>query len=219
MAQGAEFTKCITLSDWTTKTLDDDITLVDKDSSGCCPVGSLPGAKLYSTYQGAQVVCGVKDDGSIGSFSSSSSNGNKTCNYQKCYMFKQGLSCKDDSKQRLNGCCGAKPQTNFGDMCKFYDKSHSSATVGESATNTYCLTYHWNFGTVGYKGTTEKTDDISDGKFQVDKFYSYAACEGGSAGGSGSGNTKAKTSTDYAASFAASFAGLGVLATYQAMMV
>lgn len=222
MEQGAEFTKCIKLDDWTTKTLDDDITLMAKDANGCCPEGSVPGAKLYTQYQGAQVVCGVKDDGSIGSFSSSSSNGNKTCNYQKCYMFKQGLTCKDDTKQRLNGCCGAKPQTNFKDLCKFYDKSHSSVTAGASATNAYCLSYHKNYGTVGNKGTSAKTDDLSSGKFQVDKFYSYAPCDGASGGSSPSPSPSpatTKASTSYAGSLAASFAALAPMVAWQVMVM
>ena len=93
MEQGAEFTKCISNTDLATKTLDDDITLIER-VDGCCPAGSSPGVKHYNKYHGAQIVCGMKDDGKI-ALSTSTSNGVKTCTYNKCYVIKQNIPCKD----------------------------------------------------------------------------------------------------------------------------
>jgi len=187
MDNGAEFTKCIKIADWNSKTADDDLELGDRDATGCCAEGYVPGVKLYSRYFGAQVVCGVKDDGTIGSYSSSNSNGNKTCDYKKCYVMKiaDKIECVDDAVALLNGCCGAtKNSRTFATDCKKYDYTHSSVTAGASATPEYCLSYNTNYGTIGYSGTIENADDIADGKFQVDNFYAYAPC----AAGGGSGN-------------------------------
>jgi len=190
MDQGAEFTKCFTIDDWNTKTADDDLTLGDRDANGCCAEGYLPGVKLYSQYFGAQVVCGVEDDGSIGSFSSSSSNDVKTCDYKKCYVMKiaDKITCTDDAVPLLNGCCGAKDSRTFTSDCMSYDYTQSSGTAGANADAEYCLTYHKNYGTIGNSGTNDATDDVADGKFQVDKFYAYAPCASGGSGGD-TGNT------------------------------
>ena len=72
-AQGAPFEKCISIADFEGKTLADEIDLVDM-VGGCCPSGSVPGAKWYTSYKGAQIVCGFKDDGSV-SITTGSSNG------------------------------------------------------------------------------------------------------------------------------------------------
>jgi len=199
MDQGAEFTKCITVSDLTTKTLDDDITLVDRDSGGCCPADSVPGIQMSSKYHGAQIVCGFKDDGTI-KMSSSSSNGAKTCTINKCYVMKQNIPCKDDTKQLLNGCCGAKPQTNFDAKCKFYDQSAKFNGV----TATYCTTYH---KTYKMENTAVTTDDIKDNVLQVDKLYTYTACEGSSLA-SGAAAAASKTVAPAGASKAVSSASI-----------
>ena len=47
MDQGAEFTKCISKTDLETKTLDDDITLIDRVGD-CCPAGSVPGVRVVA---------------------------------------------------------------------------------------------------------------------------------------------------------------------------
>jgi len=198
MDQGAEFTKCFKIDDWNTKTADDDLELGDRDANGCCAEGYVPGVPLYASYFGAQVVCAVEDDGSIGSYSSSSSNDVKTCDYKKCYVMKiaDKILCTDDAVALLNGCCGAtKDSRTFKSDCMHYDYTHSSATAGASADPEYCLTYHKNYGTIGYSGTNDATDDVADGKFQVDKFYAYAPCAGGGGssdddtGGTASANT------------------------------
>jgi hypothetical protein len=196
MDQGAEFTKCISNTDLETKTLDDDITLIERVGD-CCPAGSVPGVKFFNQYSGAQIVCGFKDDGAV-ALSTGSSNGAKTCTYNKCYVMKQNIPCKDGTKQRLNGCCGGKPQTNFDAQCKFYDKSFSNA---HSETVKYCTTYDKNYGSKGWAGTSAKTDDVAGGKLQVDKVYTYAPCPGnmvggGSGSGSGGSSSSGSTSSD-----------------------
>jgi hypothetical protein len=184
MEQGAEFMKCVSITDLQTKTLDDDITLIDR-VGGCCPEGSAPGVKHTNTYDGAQIVCGFKDDGTV-ALSTSSSNGVKTCTYNKCYVMKQNIPCSDGTKQRLNGCCGARPQTNFDAQCKFYDSSFNNAY---SEAVQYCTTYDKDYGTKGYAGTSAKTDDVADGKLQVANLYVYTPCPGNMVGGGGSAET------------------------------
>jgi len=184
MKQGEEFTKCIKIEDFKTKTLADEIQLADRElSGGCCPDKTVPGVKFYSSYMSAQVVCGFKDDGSI-SLTTGSSNGVKTCTYNKCFVQKQNIGCKDGTKQLLNGCCGTKPQTNFKDDCKSYDNSFTSV-YGDAVP--YCRTYNKVFK---MEGTTDKTDDIKDGILVIDNLYTYTPCKGGSStGGGGSSST------------------------------
>lgn len=191
MDQGAEFTKCITITDFTTKTLADDLTLVDREASGCCPTGSVPGTQWASKYYGSQIVCGFKDDGTV-KLSTSSSNGDKTCTYNKCFVMKQDITCKDKTKQLLNGCCGAKPQKNFDDKCLSYDQSFTNAY--SEAVN-HCTTYNKDYKMTM---TSEKTDDIKDNKLQMDKIYAYTMCAGSMVGGGG-GDGAAKESTASAA--------------------
>lgn len=180
--QGAAFDKCIKISDFNAKTLDDEVEIVDREDGGCCPDGSVPGAKYYKSYQGAQVVCGFKEDGSI-ALSTGSSNGAKTCTYNSCYVQKQGLACKDDTKQLLNGCCGATAKARtFKDACKSYDYKFKTVYGNEVE---YCLSYDKDYGSKGWAGTADATDDQKDGKLVVENLYTYTPCEGGSAGGGG----------------------------------
>lgn len=202
MDQGAEFTKCFDVTDWNTKTADDDLTLGDRDANGCCAAGYAPGVPLYSSYFGAQVVCGVDDsDGSIGGMSGSSSNGNTTCDYKKCYVMKiaDKITCTDDAVALLNGCCGATANSRtFTADCMNYDYTYSVYTAGDNADPEYCLTYHKNYGTLGFSGTSATTDDIADGAFVLDSFYAYAPCAaggGGSSGGSDADSTQRMTTS------------------------
>jgi hypothetical protein len=182
--QGAAFDKCIKIEDFQTKTLDDEVEVVAREEGGCCPDGYTAGAKFYNTYQGAQIVCGFKEDGTVAT-STGSSNGVKTCTFNSCYVHKQGLPCKEDTKQLLNGCCGAtKGSRTFQDSCLSYDYTFNS---GYGNKVEYCLSYDKNYGTKGNVGTTEKTDDQADGKLVVENINTYAPCEGGSAGGGGPG--------------------------------
>jgi len=192
MEQGAEFTKCVSISDFKTKTLADDITLVDRLANGCCPKDSVPGAEWKTNYKGAQIVCGFKADGTTDVKITTGTSAK--CTYNKCYVDKQDLPCADDTKQLLNGCCAATTAANTGfpATCKNYFSSFN--TVDKDKVN-YCTTYHKNYGTLGWAGTNVKTDDQADGKLQPDKIYTYATCAGGSgAGGSGAG-TGASTTT------------------------
>lgn len=214
MDQGAEFTKCISNTDFQTKTLDDDITLIER-VGGCCPAGSVPGVKLFASYSSAQIVCGVKDDGTV-ALSTGSSNGQKTCTYNKCYVMKQNIPCKDGTKQRLNGCCGAKPQINFDAQCKFYDKSFSNV---HAETVNYCTTYDKDYGTKGWAGTAEKTDNVADGKLQVNKLYTYTPCPGNMVGGGGSSSSTGggSDSSSGVRAFTVSIFGLCMLAVNMAV--
>jgi len=157
--QGAAFDKCIKISDFNTKTLDDEVDVADREEGGCCPNGFVPGAKYYTSYQGAQVVCGFKADGTT-AMSTGSSNGKKTCTYNSCYVQKQGLACKEDTKQLLNGCCGATAKARtFKDGCMNYD--YTLKTVYQNSYE-YCLSYDKDYGTKGWSGTAEATDDQKD---------------------------------------------------------
>jgi hypothetical protein len=174
MEQGAKFEKCITIADWEGKTLADDITLQDRDANGCCPEGTVPGVKNYNNYVGAQVVCGFKEDGTI-AMSTSTSNDVKTCTYNQCYIWKQHLECTT-GYQRLNGCCAASADCTTG-TCGFKTgcKNYAYSNPGNSDAK-YCLTYNTNYE---MQYTSEKTDDQSDNKLQIDKVYQYTKCSGG----------------------------------------
>jgi len=189
MEQGAKFDKCIAVADWEGKTLDDDITLQDRDANGCCPDNTVPGVSHYDNYFGAQVACGFKADGTT-AVSTSTSNSVKTCTYNQCYVWKQNLPCSGTGKQFLNGCCAAKADCassscGFETTCKNYAYSMSQSKYG--ADSEYCLTYHTNYGTIGYAGTSAKTDDQANDKLATDKVYVYASCEGGTSGASTTG--------------------------------
>jgi len=182
MEQGQEFTKCVKIVDYQTKTLDDDITLVDRESNGCCPKDSVPGTKFFTKYRSPQIVCGFKTDGSVSV--STTSGTNKKCTYNKCYVHKQNIPCADGTRQLLNGCCAPRTNTNtgFAATCKSYFKNFN--TVNGDKVN-YCTTYHKDYSKIGVSGTQIKTDDQKAGKLDVDKVYTYAPCDG-SIGSSGS---------------------------------
>lgn len=204
---GMEMTKCISITDFQEKTLHDEITLVDK-VDGCCPAGSVPGQKFTVGYKGAQVVCGWKADGTI-AISTGSSNGKKTCTYNKCYVDKQDLACADGSKQFLNGCCQkATGPTNkgFPALCLSYYSSFNNVW-GEKVQ--YCTTYHKNYGTLGRKGTKDKTDDQKDGKLVPSMIDTYTPCAGGSAGSGGSSTGKASGVAQIVSSFSVVAALIG----------
>jgi hypothetical protein len=193
---GAKFEKCLKITDLETKTLDDDITLYDRDEGGCCPEGTVPGVKHTNLYQGPQIICGFKDDGSL-SMSTGSSNGVKTCTYNQCFVWKQGVECADGS-QRLNGCCAEADDCSgnacgFKETCKNYAKYFNN--VYSERTN-YCTIYHKDYSSLGYAGTSQKTDDIADGSLVIDKLYTFTQCAGdaGSSGGSSDVNSAAQFS-------------------------
>lgn len=185
--QGAAFDKCIKSEDFMTKTLDDEVEVVARDEGGCCPEGYVPGAKWYNQYQGAQIVCGFKEDGSV-AVKTGSSNGAKTCTYNNCYVHKQGLPCKDDTKQLLNGCCGAEKTKTFQDSCKHYVKNFNNVY---SEKVDYCLSYDKDYGSKGYNGKNDKAGFQAEGKLVVENLYTYTPCGGGAAGGDASGGDAA----------------------------
>jgi hypothetical protein len=198
--QGAAFDKCIKIEDYNTKTLDDEVEVVAREEGGCCPDGYTAGAKMYASYQGAQIVCGFKEDGTVAT-STGSSNGAKTCTFNSCYVMKQGLPCKEDTKQLLNGCCGpTKKARTFQDSCLSYDYTFKTVYKNEVE---YCLSYDKNYGTKGMSGTTEATDDQADGKLVVENLYTYTPCGGGAAGGGGGGGDSSPTATSSAVGTAA----------------
>merc|ERR1719201_1315087 len=191
--QGAAFDKCLKIEDYNTKTLDDEVEVVAREEGGCCPDGYTAGAKYYTSYQGAQIVCGFKEDGTVAT-SKGSSNGVKTCTFNSCYVVKQGLPCKEDTKQLLIGCCGAtKGSRTFQDSCMSYDYTYN--TVYQNTVE-YCLTYDKDYGTKGWYGTADLADDQAEGKLVVENLYTYTPCEGGSAGSSAaSAETSAPTAS------------------------
>lgn len=208
-AQGAAFDKCIHLDDWNSKTLADDITLHDRDTTThCCPVDSLPGVQMYNKYVGAQIVCGFQDDGTV-SFSTSTSNGEHTCTYNHCFVWKSNLECEGGGKQMLNGCCAASADcaTNacgFKTDCKNYNYKNAK-NVWNNVTE-YCTTYHKNYK---MEYTSDKADDISDGKLQIDKVYVFTPCAGGVVDDGGNGDD-ADSSPKQAATLASGLVALGV---------
>lgn len=181
MSDGAKFDKCISKADWEGKTLNDDITLQDRDANGCCPSGSVPGVQHSTGYMGAQVVCGFKADGTVAT-STSTSNNVKTCTYNQCYVWKQNLECSSGN-QFLNGCCAASASCaanacGFKTDCKNYASTMTSSKYG--AATKYCTTYHKDYGTKGRRGTSPKSDDIASDKLDTSKVDTYTACDGGS---------------------------------------
>jgi len=168
MAQGSEFTKCIKVSDFNSKSMFDEVEVVDRDANtGCCPKCWIPGIKWYNQYWGAMVVCGFKEDGSV-NMGMSTSNNVQSCTYNKCYVVKMDITCADNTKMRIDGCC---PKDQWDSECKMYSKSQSffNHNVG------YCLSYA---KTYKLEGTTEKTDDQAGGKLALSNIYSYTACAG-----------------------------------------
>jgi len=188
--QGSEFKKCINITDFETKTLEDDITLKDPDSAtGCCPKDYVPGQKMYAKYVGAQIVCGFKDDGSI-EFKASSSNGAWTCTHNKCFVWKQDVKCADDATQKLNGCCGTSTKKNFASGCSSYYYKFTSLKDKQSVN--YCLTYMTKYKLLY---TSKGDDDIKDGVLQLDKLYQYTPCAQKSSGSTTSGSTSSGSTT------------------------
>merc|ERR1712232_586272 len=116
--------------------------------------------------------------GTTAAFATSTTNGVKSCTYNKCYVWKQNLACTTGN-QRLNGCCAAAADCAHGG-CGFKDKCENYAYPSTNAwgnSSEYCLTYATSYK---MEQTSESADDIADDKLQVDKVYVYTPCEGGS---------------------------------------
>lgn len=179
LENGAEVSTCIKIEDYNTKKMDEEMETAEREAdSGCCPSGFTPGVKHYNQYLSAMIVCGFKDDGTV-----SVTTGTK-CTYNKCFVMKADMTCKDDSKMTVNGCC---PSGQAPDDC----------TMGSSSSNAlkYCTRYKTADWKLEY--TAEKSDDIKDGKLQLDKLQVYTECPGVS--GSGGGQSSDGKASDAAA--------------------
>lgn len=192
--QGAEITKCIKITDYNTKTLSEDVEVADRQGNGCCPTDYTYGVKAYrgtaTAYGKGMVVCGYQSDGTVGSITTGTN-----CNYGKCYVIKQDLTCADNTKMKINGCC---PSGQWPSSCV---KSSS----GSSNSMQYCTSYKKVGSSWQTVGTTDETDDVSGGKLTVDKVRSYGFC---GVGGSGSSST---TGTVSGAENSAVLGGLALL--------
>jgi hypothetical protein len=180
MSQGATFNQCITITDFETMDLDDDITLQERDANNCCPTGTVPGAWLQNEYQAAQVVCGFSADGTV----TRNVGDTSACTYGTCYIYKQNLDCADDSKQRLNGCCGTTTGTGSGNRLGFHEdinclgyELNFNNVHGEEVQQ--CSSYHEMYSTCGNKGTSATADDIDDSVLQITNIYEYTRCATG----------------------------------------
>jgi len=223
MEQGAEFTRCLKIGDFMTKGLADDITLVDRLATGCCPKDYTPGLKWVMAWDAsvtsAQIVCGFTAGGTI-----STNTAKGACTYNKCYVHKQNLPCANGFKQLLNGCCasetcltdsdnvtspripcvggrGYKRNSGHPSTCT---ASWQKMTTENSDQVRFCTTYDGPKMTsqtpaskrANRTGTPNSTDDQLDGKLQPDKIDTYTKCAGGTPGASGSeaGDTAVATS-------------------------
>jgi len=118
------------------------------------------------------------------SLTTSNSNGAKTCSYNKCYVVKMDITCADNSKMKLDGCC---PKGQWSADCKMYSKTASffNEKVG------YCLSYQKKYK---LEGTTELTDDQAGGKLALSAIKAYTGCapfSPGVSGGTGAGGGSA----------------------------
>jgi len=150
---GAEFTKCVLISDWNTMGVDDDVTVADRDDDGCCPTDYTAGVALSSgtEYHSGVVRCGLNDDGSRSGISTGT-----TCDYGKCFVVNPAFTCTDAdaSKMTLGGCC---PTTDdYGDDCHGYSKSTSNSME-------YCTSYAIVGSSWEVLGSSATDDDIVDG--------------------------------------------------------
>jgi len=180
-AQGALFSKCISVADWEGKTLDDDITLSDRDANGCCPDGTVPGVKHKNKYVNAQVVCGFQADGSLAALARTTANSVTTCTYNSCYVWKQNLTCANNERQRLNGCCAAasacaQHACGFEAGCKNY--AYSMGAAAQSTESEYCATYNTNYEE-RYTTATDDDQNATDNTLQLDKVRQFTPCMGG----------------------------------------
>jgi len=181
-ASGTPFTKCIQKSDWETKTIHDDITLVDR-VEGCCPTDTLPGVVHTTSYESGQIVCGFKADGSV-AFTAGTSG----CTYNNCFIVPLDLACVS-GQQRINGCC-ADPDSCAGSACGFKSNCLNYAPTTNGVK--YCTSYNKTYvspgaGTEALTGTTSAADDLTGTtKLHWSKVKKYTKC--GPQTGSGDGD-------------------------------
>ncbi len=180
--QGAKFTECIAISDFVSKTLNDQVDILPREADGGCPVGYIggdfPSLGLPDTFAGnkfsSQIMCGFQADGQARGMtvSTSFSTGQKTFDYGMCFVVKQDVKCSDGSSQLLNGCCNSA--TTFSSGCSsdggLY---HYSQEQGRPQTSYAVCTNYAAGSTTPSFGTSATSDDISGGSFQVDKYVVF----------------------------------------------
>merc|ERR1712159_744444 len=84
----------------------------------------------------------------------------------------------------INGCCSSDgKKANYRSDCQMYSKNFN--TVYGNKVN-YCLSYHKNYK---MEGTSDKSDDIVDGKLSESNLYLYTACTAGGSSGGSSGSS------------------------------
>lgn len=207
LTQGAPFNDCICILDWNTKDYNDEISIYDKDDSGCCPRGTVPGVQATANYQSAMIVCGFNADGTITGGTSGTQSNAGVCNYEQCYVDKQNLPCAGTgaSRQRINGCCNGNSQGSSwgcGDVTQAMRLDYAdSAGVTDAATCLgyaytpetlhstgsardyfeYCSHYNSVFSGTTDVGTAATADDIDDGEagFNTENYGTYERCVGG----------------------------------------
>jgi len=189
LVQGAPFNECICIGDWNTKDYNDEIHVVPKLATGCCPIGSVPGTQATANYQGAQIVCGFTPDGSV----NLNINTAFACDYEQCYVDRQNIPCADGSSVRLNGCCAGSPSGSgdvtdtarlaFADSASCLGYAYEIFTV-HSFTDLfeYCTHYNSVYSSGTDVGTALVSDDVdaAEAGFNTDNYATYARCVGGS---------------------------------------
>jgi len=215
LEEGSLFTKCIKISDWETKSMEDDIELVDRNATtGCCPDDTEPGTMfdLKSTsYVGPQIICGLTMDMYYSvlqrkvkgvKYEIERDKGRlESCNFNYCFVMKQNLECANGSKQMINGCCAPKAECaedncGFKDDCK--NKVNSITAINYSNGRvSHCTTYHKDYKAKGNEGLkdgkyTARTEGVTSiditgatPKLLTNNPRVYARCEGSFAGRTG----------------------------------
>eukprot|EP00931_Biecheleriopsis_adriatica_P117390 TRINITY_DN9290_c0_g2_i1.p1 TRINITY_DN9290_c0_g2~~TRINITY_DN9290_c0_g2_i1.p1 ORF type:complete len:259 (-),score=36.04 TRINITY_DN9290_c0_g2_i1:178-954(-) len=162
---GTEFTECISITDFKTKSPFDEVKVIERDmDSGCCPSGFTPGAQHRNEYLSAMIECGWKDDGAI-------ETNYSNCSYGKCFIVPMDFTCSDSKRMTLNGCC-ADGQDLVGSKQKWC-KMGVNDPVDKSEPFS-CRRYQ--SGTFVLENTADVTDDVEDGKLQVHKLQHYTDC-------------------------------------------
>jgi len=163
---------------WDTKGISDWVTVSDRNARGCCPQGYVPGTKAIRWYHSSQVVCGFEANGDLDHDYPSSSGNPKTCNYNKCFVFHQDLTCSDKSKQRLNGCCGPSGARTFRTDCnKTHDSVTSTPTAGDDVSVSYCATRELSMDVIGTQGGGDDLTPLTGRqRLGMCKFWAWAPC-------------------------------------------
>merc|ERR1719414_1484702 len=107
--------------------------------------------------------------------------------------------CANDTRVKINGCCGTSSNKNFKTGCSSYYYTFTSLVEKEKVN--YCLTYNSKYK---MEYTSNGADDIVNGVLQVNKVYQYTPCAGTDFSGTSSGGSTATTGKDVDAAAEAS---------------